>query len=205
MTLIVALMNSPVLDPYRLAAYNQAERLKSGKIAPEDFDYIYAHFNLGRYGNQVLAEISGSDSETIKHGVSTAMSVEPAEYFTYTLKNIPPAIIRREIISGAKVYPEGRTLTEAQIKYFVDEWGKNAGILYDVDSIAFVFMDVEKYARNLILFTENAAMVYTLKDDTLTPAGLINGTFTPEELIIRTEEPQFMELFINGNLYQVLR
>ena len=48
---LVAAMNSPILDPYRLAADNQVDRLLSGQITPADFDYLYLRFSLGRYGN----------------------------------------------------------------------------------------------------------------------------------------------------------
>ena len=50
LAVITSAMNSPLLDPFRLASSNQLSRLESGMISPEDFDYIYTRFNLGRYG-----------------------------------------------------------------------------------------------------------------------------------------------------------
>ena len=63
MSVIVLLMNSPVLDPLRLSAEDQVSRLKSGEVSPEDFDYAYLA-SLGRYGRTQLEHLS-SDDETV--------------------------------------------------------------------------------------------------------------------------------------------
>ena len=61
MAAIVLLMNSPVLDPLRLSAYDQISRLKSGKVSPEDFDYAYLA-SLGRYGKKSIDALSSQKS-----------------------------------------------------------------------------------------------------------------------------------------------
>ena len=66
MTAVVAMMNTPILDPYRLSAFNQAQRLQDEEILPDDFDYIYTRFHLGRYGNQVLEALAMNGSEEVK-------------------------------------------------------------------------------------------------------------------------------------------
>ena len=70
MASIVILMNSPVLDPFRLSADDQVSRLKTGKVSPKDFDYEYLA-SLGRYGRKNL-EALRNEHETktnseIKH------------------------------------------------------------------------------------------------------------------------------------------
>ncbi|MBQ7576773.1 MAG: DUF4153 domain-containing protein [Synergistaceae bacterium] len=199
MTLIIILMNSPLLDPYRLAAYNQADRLHSGQIKPEDFDYIYTRFNLGRYGNKVLSRLSEDESPEIKSRVNAAMSLDPAEYLKYVRIGVPPVSIRREIISGAKVYPDGAKLSEQQINLLVEKWplegsaGKN--------DIAFVFISVVKGGNNLILFTENSGIIYDLD---LNRVGTIAGKFNLSALAgIKAVESNLLDIDLNGNLYQI--
>ena len=83
MTFLVAAMNSPLLDPYRLAANNQAERLLAGQINPEDFDYLYMRFSLGRYGNYALDRLANSDHprvNLIRKKISAARDMQPQDY-----------------------------------------------------------------------------------------------------------------------------
>ncbi|MBQ7559072.1 MAG: DUF4153 domain-containing protein, partial [Synergistaceae bacterium] len=216
MIIIVALMNSPILDPYRLAAFNQAKRLQSGEITPEDFDYIYTRFNLGRYGNQVLEELSKNGSDPVKKGVASAMSLDASEYANYLITNVPPVSMRREIISGAKVFPEGSKLPDEYINYFVNEWGKKTEILQNVQDdgdIAFIFADVERKdcTGNLILLTEKAGTVYKIdaKNFSVSPVliGAINGNFEINKIFsgdIKTSEPLFMDINIGEKTFQIL-
>ncbi|MBQ9419024.1 MAG: DUF4153 domain-containing protein [Synergistaceae bacterium] len=213
MAAIVAAMNSPILDPYRLAAFNQAQRLQSGTIKPEEFDYIYTRFNLGRYGNQVLEELRRNGSDPIKQGVESAMSVDASDYANYLLNNVPPESRRREIISSAKVLPDGSKLSDEQINYFVSEWGKNSEIFQNVagvDDVVFVFANVERNnsAENLILFTGNAGAAYNFASTAPELVGVLHGDFTPASIIsqdIKISEPLFMDLTIGEKTFQILR
>jgi hypothetical protein len=47
-------VNSPVLDPHRLATASQVERLLSGGTKPADFDVNYLRFDAGRAGYHAL-------------------------------------------------------------------------------------------------------------------------------------------------------
>ena len=206
MIIIVAAMNSPLLDPYKLAAFNQLERLQSGKISAEDFDYIYTRFNLGRYGNKVLMTLKQEGSSAVKRGIEAAMSVDPLEYLNYTVNNIPPVSRRTEIISRAKVYPKGEKLSDDLVRYFILEWSNS--ILFDTKTAkdaAFVFLDVEKNSRNLILLTEDAGTIYRLDGSKITPSGIIKGNFNLQSLDMKTIEPKFMDIENGGETYQILR
>lgn len=205
MIILVAAMDSPILDPYRLAAYNQAERLFSGKILPEEFDYIYTRFNLGRYGSQILRGLYENGSEQVKRGVTAAMSVNPEEYLNYVDNNIPPLSRRREIISGAKVYPEGSKLTEEQINFFVSEWNGELPSIQSPHEMAFVFVNIQKDSKPyLLMLTPNAGVVFNI-DSTPQAEGTITGSFNAPSADIKVIEPKFMDLEINGNIYQILR
>jgi len=216
MAVIVTMMNSPILDPYRLSAFNQAQRLQSGEISPDEFDYIYTRFHLGRYGNQVLEALAQDGSEPVKKSVASAMAVSASEYAVYLLTNIPPESIRREIISDAEVLPKGSKLPEEYINYFVEEWGGQAGNFKDVlssNEIVFAFTNIEREGTgNLILFTPNAGTVYKINNGnfSIEPEflGFINGVFEPEEILsqeITTSEPEFLDIKIGGETYQILK
>ena len=211
MAVLVTAMNSPLLDPYRLAAFNQMQRLQTGEIKPEEFDYLYTRFNLGRYGNQVLRTLSEKGTQQIKDGVSEAMAVEPSEYANYLLHNVPPISIRRDIISAARVYPEGSKISDEQLNYFVHEWEKRRSLLRNVknsNDLAFVFLNAERDQQNLILITEEAGVVYELTPE-IKPAGIIQGTFNPRDDLtscdIKAIEPKFLDIQIGENVYQILR
>lgn len=197
MAVIVALMNSPILDPYRLAALNQAERLYTGQTPSTEFDYLYLRFGLGRYGNRILSALSENGSESVKAGVASAMSITPEEYLRYTTQGIPPLSMRHRIIHSAKVYPEGSKLTSEQEEYFVSHW---ENCVREADDVAFVFADVQAGAHNLIVFTEYSARVFTLKPELI---GTIAGEFVLSSLDVRTVEPQYMDIEVGGNVYRV--
>ncbi len=217
MAVIVTLMNSPILDPYRLAAFNQAQRLQNNEILPDEFDYIYTRFHLGRYGNQVLEALARDGSEEVKKGVASAMAVNASEYAVYLLNNIPPESIRREIISAAKVLPEGSKLPEEYIDYFVEEWGGNSGTFQNIETsneILFMFANVERGEGNsdLILFTQNSGTVYKINNEnsSIKPEflGFVNGFFEPSEISSQefsTSEPEFLDIKIGGETYQILK
>ncbi|MBQ7153956.1 MAG: DUF4153 domain-containing protein [Synergistaceae bacterium] len=202
MIIIVALMNSPVLDPYRLASKNQYQRLMTGKIQPEDFDYIYARFNLGRYGNQLLSDLSEKGSSRIKSGVSAARAIDPEEYLHYTLTGILPKSRRLEIIRGAKVFPHGASLTDEQVNYFAEKWQYLRDVKAAKD-LWFVFVNAERTGKDVVLFTDETGLVYNI-DGTPRLVGSVSGNFTPENLDTRTAEPKYYDLIINGIVYQVI-
>ena len=188
MTAIVIAMNSPLLDPYRLAANNQLSRLETGKISPNDFDYIYTRFNLGRYGNNILDELSKNDSLIIKKGIDYAKSVTPEEYLNFVENNIPPISRRTEIIKSAKIFPEDKKLNDETINWFVKYWEQEDSILRGIsgfNELAFIYMDVfiEKENLNeLILLIKDGGMVYDVQNNIPKEIGIFSGNFDLKNL-----------------------
>ena len=52
---------SPFVDPWRLSARSQADRLISGRADAEPFDYGYLRFSLGLHGRAELDRLAESD------------------------------------------------------------------------------------------------------------------------------------------------
>ncbi|MEO1015246.1 MAG: hypothetical protein AAFX08_08680 [Pseudomonadota bacterium] len=83
--LALMVAGSPLIDLYALSAANQRDRLLSGRVAAEDFDYPYLRFELGPAGDaaldDLLAAVDHPEAATIRAKVELAqMSKDRAAY-----------------------------------------------------------------------------------------------------------------------------
>jgi hypothetical protein len=106
-TLLLA--TSPVLYPKRLAANSQFERLRSGAVSPQKFDYDYLRFDLGRHGKDRLAELVKDNNMEIAELAAASL----AKTDRYGQLELPTRVIASRI----KLYPEGTPLDPAFVKY----------------------------------------------------------------------------------------
>lgn len=215
---LVVAMNSPVLDPYRLAANNQVDRLLGGQITPADFDYLYLRFSLGRYGNYALTHLRDAkghpQAAAIRRRLDAAMRVEPWAHWRDVRMGLIPETQRRDILNNAAVYPRGRTLSPALIERLLRLWEEGAYALNSLrrsSDAAFVFEDVlnEKNgnAETLLLIRSGMGLVLEVVSDEPRVAGYFQGRFSPEGLSsqdVSAAEPQFRDVTIRGNRYQIL-
>ncbi|MDR1977279.1 MAG: DUF4153 domain-containing protein [Synergistaceae bacterium] len=210
---IVVAMNSPILDPYRLSANNQTERLLEGRTRPENFDFLYLRFNLGRYGNYALSRLRDTDAgKPIREYLETALSVDPKEHWA-SLKNGTLSEKRlREILTSAKVYPKGRALAPSVVDALVSQ-GHVPGLFFfrDVRSgsdVAFSFKKLknqEETGEELLLIKRGMGMVLSSPD--LRVVGMIHGNVDPLELEssdVEVVEPRFKDVELNGWRYQIV-
>ena len=56
---VLAALFTPLADPARLSVRSQVDRLLSGRVEPEKFDYDFLRFRSVRYGLQALARLQG--------------------------------------------------------------------------------------------------------------------------------------------------
>ncbi|QOW21934.1 DUF4153 domain-containing protein [Novilysobacter avium] len=68
--LLVLLANSPVLDPQRIAAASQAQRLLDGRTRADDFDEAYLRYRSGRAGYKTLQGLSKAPQVTSNAGLA---------------------------------------------------------------------------------------------------------------------------------------
>lgn len=77
--LTVALL-SPVADPARLSVSNQLNRMASGQVAPDKFDYLMLRYEGVRYGWQALERLKGrqegADALLISSKAAAALEAE---------------------------------------------------------------------------------------------------------------------------------
>lgn len=224
MTVIVVAMNSPILDPYRLAANNQADRLLGGQIAPEDFDYLYMRFSLGRYGTWALDRIGESGhprSAAIRRRIAAAMEITPQEYLEDVEDGVAPRSHRREILSHAAIYPEGRQLPGAVVEHLMREWGREDSPLRNVRrsaEIVFAFVPLTEgetsHGEDLVVLLEGMGMLLRVEGDSVRAVGFFSsaGDEENEKISLRglsspdiaAVAPQFRDLLIKGRRYRIL-
>jgi hypothetical protein len=213
LAVIAGAMNSPLLDPYRLSANNQTERLLEGRTRPEDFDFLYLRFNLGRYGNYALSRlqnIGGDKSESIHKYLTPALSIDAEEHYGLTSEKR-----RREILANASVYPEGRTLSLDLINKFASQWNT-----YDLfpfrgvrrkSDLGFSFKTLgnreHETGENLLLITRGMGMVFDVSSPEIRVVGMIYGDLDPMDLHsadIEVVDPLFKDIQLNGRRYQIV-
>lgn len=124
---LVTLMNTPLMDPRRLTAFNQEARLMDGLIKVSDFDFRYMRFNLGRYGYEALErlqKLEGDHAEKIRMKAQEAMNMTPADRVPPSLK-IPAEYVRRAAVLSADVIPSGDAVPTALQEEIVAKWGSD--------------------------------------------------------------------------------
>lgn len=82
MAAICFVVLTPIADPYRLSAQSQAERVNSGTLTPEKFDWRVLRFETGTYGLEELKRLSKSGkTEAIRKAAVTALAVKNADRY----------------------------------------------------------------------------------------------------------------------------
>ena len=217
LTAIVMLMNSPVLDPYRLAANNQADRLLGGQIAPADFDYLYARFSLGRYGNRALERLAAagdhSRASEIRRRIAAAMAMDPEEHWRDVRFGVVPVSQRLEILNNAKVYPQGRSISKTLAGHMLQIWEGNEVLrrLRRSTELAFVFRKVTNGGpsgqEELLVILEGMGMVLEVGRDGVSVVGFFQGRISPGSPGLpglSAVEPRFRDIEVDGERMQIL-
>ncbi|MDR1741119.1 MAG: DUF4153 domain-containing protein [Synergistaceae bacterium] len=206
MAVLVLAMNSPLLDPYRLVADNQVDRLLNGQSDPESFDFLYLRFSLGRYGSQAIARLAESDSEEIRADALAAIAADADEY--RARGGLVSEKRRAEIIAGAEVFPKGRTLPRRFVERLTKLWSTPEfsvlrGVRRSAD-ISFIFEKLRAggASDDIILVRPEGSLVL---DEDANWLGAVKGRLDAAKLSgdVRTAEPEFLDLVVGGTRYRV--
>jgi hypothetical protein len=222
LAVIVAAMNSPLLDPYRLSANNQAERLLEGRTRPEDFDFLYLRFNLGRYGNYALSRLKSAGNfdaldgrgMSIREYLDPAISIDPKEHWTSVQNGLVPERRRREILAGAKVYPEGRVLPLSLVNDLASRWGepgffslrhvrRSSDLVFSFKKI----LNETNETEELLLITRETSMVFDVSSGEPRAVGVFSvetDLSLLESEDVKVLEPRFKDIELGGWRYQVM-
>lgn len=66
----IAALTSPLADPRRLAVADQVQRLTTGRVAPDAFDYAYLAKGAGRWGQEALATLAGLQGDELQRTIA---------------------------------------------------------------------------------------------------------------------------------------
>jgi hypothetical protein len=219
LAVIVVAMNSPVLDPYRLSANNQVERLLEGSTSPENFDFLYLRFNLGRYGNYALSRLKNAgnfdalDGRGMSEYLDPAISIDPKEHWTSVQNGLVPERRRREILAGAKVYPEGRVLPLSLVNDLASRWGESSFFplrhVRRSSDLVFSFKKIvnETEGEELLLITRETSMVFDVSSGEPRAVGVFSvetDLSLLESEDVKVLEPRFKDIELGGWRYQVM-
>ncbi|MBV8209508.1 MAG: DUF4153 domain-containing protein [Burkholderiaceae bacterium] len=109
---VVLVLFSPIADPARLTVLDQVERLQSGAVPPDKFDFAALKFDGARWGRAALEQLAeakeGAEAATIAERAKRALALTNR----YAGRN-PPRATAAEMAERVAVYPAGRTLPAA--------------------------------------------------------------------------------------------
>lgn len=119
LALIAALLLtcSPLLDPKSIVASNQVQRLLTGQIEAERFDYNLLRFDLGRAGHAALlqlTELRGHPSADVVNQQAKAALTKTTRYES---AKRPDALSKEEIAKKLHPYPVGATINPSFLDY----------------------------------------------------------------------------------------
>ena len=104
---------TPLGDPARIAVASQIALLKSGRIAPNRFDYAYLSAHGERYGRDALTRLktdTGNDA-SIRDGADSALGGQ------HTLLDKFGTPTEADLARTITVYPPGRSLPDAFLRW----------------------------------------------------------------------------------------
>ena len=134
------LLLSPLLSPTRLSTNNQVERLLTGQVSPEQFDYSLLKYHLGKAGEQALTKLADNKSHPlyahIKVGIDKTEEkpISPPEPELIIVPNadLPPEPELSTLVATMKnnCHPQSHCiLTTADIT----KTGKKDILLFNID------------------------------------------------------------------------
>jgi len=90
MALISLSVLTPIADPYRLSATSQADRVNSGQVAPDKFDWRVLRFETGSYGQEELKRLSKSGKNESIRRLATDANQWKIDRRWQTSGTVPP-------------------------------------------------------------------------------------------------------------------
>lgn len=96
---VLTIMATPLADPWAISARSQYNLLASEKIAAEDFDFGFLHFELGEHGEKALDKLlaleNHPEADAILKGVSDARAAKSR--WEYENPGLVPTTVLDEI------------------------------------------------------------------------------------------------------------
>ncbi|MDQ6962990.1 MAG: DUF4153 domain-containing protein [Mariprofundaceae bacterium] len=174
---IIILSHSPLLSPAHIAAQSQVNRLTSGEVKADDFDFMYLRFDLGRVGLdqlQTLSEIKDHPEAKRIQKLAKEAQLKKSRWG----RNDKQDIQESDIAQLFEVYPKTQSL-DAKLAHMLynkrEKWAFMS--CFKANSSCFIlYADLNRDQQDeAILFTFNhTAQVFTQSDNGWYHAGRLN-------------------------------
>lgn len=216
---VIVLVHTPVLDPFRLSANSQYDRIISGEVTAEDFDFAALKFKLGKHGYDkllLLKDIEGHpEAAEIKQGVEKTL--EATNYYQARNKQQTPELTAKNItvLTPSGELPEGmlKALNTGIPDYRIRSCAEKS------DAVVFALnIDDDPEDEHLFVSSGECFDIYvydngvcckkqytykrhhTPKDKWLTREEFISAI---ENSNIEVVDPEYQDLIIDGNKFRI--
>ena len=209
-------MLSPLADPSRLSVNNQVNRLLSGTVTPEQFDFDALRFDTHRYGIEALERLAGDGSSPMY----TDIAARAADALKREVRNSRPAedsSTADALRAGVTVFPAGNALPDSLL---AQDWSdKSRNPLEDCVRNApkppgcqALLSDLDDNERVEVLLREHPSSIVALGQDA-NGTWIERGTFvtgqcnTPDfdfstpGISLAPPQPRPLELDVNGKRF----
>jgi hypothetical protein len=209
-------MLSPLADPSRLSVNNQVNRLLSGTVTPEQFDFDALRFDTHRYGIEALERLAGDGSSPMH----TDIAARAADALKREVRNSRPAedsSTADALRAGVTVFPAGNALPDSLL---AQDWSdKSRNPLEDCVRNApkppgcqALLSDLDDNERVEVLLREHPSSIVALGQDA-NGTWIERGTFvtgqcnTPDfdfstpGISLAPPQPRPLELDVNGKRF----
>lgn len=209
-------MLSPVADPSRLSVNNQVNRLLSGTVTPEQFDFDALRFDTHRYGIEALERLAADRSSPMH----TDIAARAADALKRGVRNSRPAedsSTADALRAGVTVFPTGNVLPDSLL---AQDWSdKSRNPLEDCVRNApkppgcqALLSDLDDDERVEVLLREHPSSIVALGQDA-NGTWIERGTFvtgqcnTPDfdfstpGISLAPPQPRPLELDVNGKRF----
>ncbi|CAL4867210.1 hypothetical protein MMA231_01462 [Asticcacaulis sp. MM231] len=163
MAAICFVVLTPIADPYRLSAQSQAERVNSGAVTPEKFDWRVLRFETGSYGLDELKRLSKSGkTDTIRKAAVTALAVTNEDRYLITPYQPPQNRVKPDARRLKVVAPEKALLPTSFLQQDYPDEGYTPQCLTNTDRVCtVVLLDLNGDTKpEIIMRDSNALYIY---------------------------------------------
>lgn len=163
MAAICFVVLTPIADPYRLSAQSQAERVNSGAVTPEKFDWRVLRFETGSYGLDELKRLSKSGkTDTIRKAAVSALAVTNEDRYLITPYQPPQNRVKPDARRLKVVAPEKALLPTSFLQQDYPDEGYTPLCLTNADRVCtVVLLDLNGDTKpEIIIRDSNALYIY---------------------------------------------
>ena len=115
LSLVLALLLSPLADARKIAVHSQMTRLLNGITPTDKIDYAYLRWEAGRYGREALERLAAGIEHKDREIIAAKATQTLAQNQRYGNETGASALTKEQIRQRLRMLPPGETLSDALI------------------------------------------------------------------------------------------